>query len=77
MIVAWAIPDVPRTLRDQTKREVYLTREIIIEHEKKRSKFNRSSMPTPTPHRNGNFNENDDFVRRRKQQNGDIESTAI
>lgn len=34
MIVAWAIPDVPRKLSDRIKREDYLTREIIIEQEK-------------------------------------------
>lgn len=34
MFVAWAIPDVPRKLSDQIKREDYLTREIIIEQEK-------------------------------------------
>lgn len=34
MVVAWAIPDVPRKLSDRIKREDYLTREIIIEQEK-------------------------------------------
>lgn len=37
MIVAWAIPDVPRKLDDRIKREEYLTREIIIEHELQRA----------------------------------------
>lgn len=34
MIVAWAIPDVPRKLRDQIKREDHLIREHIISQEK-------------------------------------------
>jgi anoctamin-1 len=34
LLVDWAIPDVPRNLSDQLKREEYLTSEIIIEQEK-------------------------------------------
>lgn len=37
MVVAWAIPDVPRKLSDRLKREEYLTREIIIDHELQRA----------------------------------------
>lgn len=33
MVVQWAIPDVPRRLRDQIKREALRTSEIIIKHE--------------------------------------------
>ncbi|XP_055370961.1 anoctamin-5 isoform X4 [Condylostylus longicornis] len=34
-LVAWTIPDVPGKLRNRIKREEYLTRELIIEHEKR------------------------------------------
>lgn len=37
MVVAWAIPDVPRKLGDRIQREEYVTREIIIEHELERA----------------------------------------
>jgi anoctamin-1 len=36
LLVDWAVPDVPRSLSDQIKREEYLTSEIIIEQEKLR-----------------------------------------
>lgn len=75
MLVAWAIPDVPRKLADRIKREDYLTREIIIEQEKIRS---RASVPnTPVPqhlqnglYRNGNNDDTSDI--RRRKGNGDV-----
>lgn len=33
IIVKWCIPDVPRELRDQIRRENYVTNEIIIKQE--------------------------------------------
>ncbi|XP_044735821.1 anoctamin-1-like isoform X2 [Chrysoperla carnea] len=44
-IVEWAIPDMSRKLRDQIKREAYLTNEIIIKQEALRTKglINRQS----------------------------------
>lgn len=33
IIIQWCIPDVPSDLRDQIKREAYLTNELIIEYE--------------------------------------------
>lgn len=33
MAVQWAIPDIPRKLRDQIKREAFLTSEIILRQE--------------------------------------------
>lgn len=47
VLVAWAIPDRPRHLRDQIKRENYLTSNIIIKQEKKRlSSTNRMESET-------------------------------
>lgn len=87
MIVAWAIPDVPRKIRDQIKREEYLAREIIIREERRKMDVNtaaeRLSQVTdtePTINKNSGENiqlyplseESDNNFRRRKQ-NGDIE----
>lgn len=33
ILVKWLIPDVPRSLRDQIRREHYITNEIIIKQE--------------------------------------------
>lgn len=33
IVVRWCIPDVPATLRDQIRREAYITNEIIIHQE--------------------------------------------
>ncbi|KAJ6638053.1 Anoctamin-1 [Pseudolycoriella hygida] len=52
MIVAWAIPDVPRKLSDQIKREEYLTREIIIDHELQRAVAAREREQSPNFTRN-------------------------
>lgn len=48
MVVAWAIPDVPRKLSDRIKREEYLTREIIIEQEKQLT--NTAGPESPEKH---------------------------
>jgi anoctamin-1 len=36
--VEWMIPDVPAKLKNQIRREAYLTNEIIIRHETNRAK---------------------------------------
>lgn len=36
--VQWCIPDIPSLLKDQIKREAYLTNEIIIQHETQRAR---------------------------------------
>ncbi|RWS26122.1 anoctamin-1-like protein, partial [Leptotrombidium deliense] len=33
MILRWAIPDVPRALRQQMRQHAYLTNELIMQHE--------------------------------------------
>lgn len=33
IFVRWCIPDIPATLRDQIRREAYITNEIIIHQE--------------------------------------------
>lgn len=42
--VQWCIPDVPSILKDQIKREAYLTNEMIIQHEKDRAKLCKCSF---------------------------------
>lgn len=69
MLVAWAIPDVPRKLSDRIKREDYLTREIIIEKEKALSKTSVPNTPIAEHLQNGVYDENSEIIRRRK---GDI-----
>ncbi|XP_055711894.1 anoctamin-4 isoform X2 [Phlebotomus papatasi] len=46
MLVAWAVPDEPRHLRDRIKREEYLTREIIIEQERLKSAGGKTPVAT-------------------------------
>lgn len=65
MIVAWAIPDVPRKIRDQIKREEYLTREIIIREERRRMEDTVEGIsvtitepPTDNPSANNNTDDN-------------------
>lgn len=38
ILVRWCIPDMPRKLRDQIRREAYLTNEIIIRQEMLRAR---------------------------------------
>lgn len=40
MVVQWAIPDVPKRLKSQMKRELHRTSEIIIKHEMLHAKEN-------------------------------------
>jgi hypothetical protein len=35
--VQWLIPDIPRHVHDEMRKEAYLTNEIIIEQERKRA----------------------------------------
>jgi hypothetical protein len=37
MTVEWLIPDIPRHIHDEMRKEAYLTNEIIIEQERKRA----------------------------------------
>lgn len=55
MVVAWAIPDVPRKLSDRIKREEYLTREIIIDHELQRAAVAREREREESPNLTKNF----------------------
>lgn len=70
MLVAWAIPDVPRKLNDRIKREEYLTREIIIDHELNRAVAAREREREQSPKLTKDF----DSVFRLRKTNG--ESTA-
>lgn len=67
MVVSWAIPDVPRKLSDRIKREEYLTREIIIEHERERA----GSIREHSPANNGNS------FRRRKVNGENVANTEM
>ncbi|KAH8326175.1 hypothetical protein KR067_002897 [Drosophila pandora] len=52
ILVRWCIPDMSVELRDQIRREVYVTNEIIIEQEAHRARFERakrSSSVLQTP----------------------------
>ncbi|KAL9888568.1 anoctamin 1 isoform 2-T2 [Glossina fuscipes fuscipes] len=42
ILVRWCIPDMSVELRDQIRREVYITNEIIIEQETRRARFERA-----------------------------------
>lgn len=44
MLVAWTVPDTPRKVRDNVKREDFLTREIIIKHEKQKTLHRRTLL---------------------------------
>lgn len=67
MLVAWAIPDVPRKLSDQIKREEYLSREIIIDHELQRGVSSREQEREQSPQLTKNL----DNVFRLRKSNGD------
>lgn len=49
IIVRWAIPDMSTELRDKIRREAYITNEIIIAQEAKRSQM----MANANNQRNG------------------------
>lgn len=42
VVLQWLIPDIPSDLKDQMKREEYLTSELIIKHETKRATMKQS-----------------------------------
>ncbi|KAM8704225.1 hypothetical protein ACLKA7_008772 [Drosophila subpalustris] len=42
ILVRWCIPDMSVELRDQIRREVYITNEIIIDQEARRARFERA-----------------------------------
>lgn len=42
VVLQWLIPDIPSDLKDQIKREEYLTSELIIKHETKRATAKQS-----------------------------------
>ena len=50
MTVQWLIPDTSRRLRDQIRKEAYLTNEIIINQERRRAQALNSGQVT-----SGNF----------------------
>jgi anoctamin-1 len=43
IFVRWTIPDQAASLRDQIRREAYITNEIVIKQEAERAAFNKSS----------------------------------
>lgn len=51
ILVRWCIPDIPATLRDQIRREAYITNEIIIHQESMKVKSG-----TYTKNKTDNFN---------------------
>lgn len=75
MLVAWTVPDTPRKVRENVKREDFLTREIIIKEEnqktlKRRTLFRRQSEAdmdrSPSPVAQSTENE----VRKRRKLHG-------
>lgn len=58
MAVQWCLSGIPRKLRDQVKREAFLTEELIIKCETERAR-NRFSVDDQT------IGENNDNLRRR------------
>jgi hypothetical protein len=46
MAVQWLIPDTSRRLRDEIRKEAYLTNEIIIHQERKRAQALNSGQVT-------------------------------
>lgn len=43
LVVDWTIPDISRKLKDQIKREAYLTNDIIMKEEATRAKRRRKN----------------------------------
>lgn len=74
MLVAWAIPDVPRKLSDRIKREEYLTREIIIDHELQRVASVRDRERAHSPNAN---KQHPDNVRLRKTNGESIGNSEL
>lgn len=81
MIVAWAIPDTPRKLRDRIKREEFLTREIIIENETHRNSNGHLKVSVDDVENGNIFTEidlgggddsDDKYAFRRRRNNPDV-----
>lgn len=45
LIIDWLIPDISRKLKDEMKKEVFLTNEIIIKQERERAKEQKGKSP--------------------------------
>uniref|UniRef100_A0A8C6SSG6 Uncharacterized protein n=1 Tax=Neogobius melanostomus TaxID=47308 RepID=A0A8C6SSG6_9GOBI len=45
LVVAWIIPDVPRSLRDQLKKENMMLMEFLVDHDRQA----RARSPRPSP----------------------------
>lgn len=58
LLVRWLIPDVSSELRDQIRREAYITNEIIIKQEAKRAAAASSSSRSARPYINNQSNWN-------------------
>ncbi|XP_059484748.1 anoctamin-1 isoform X2 [Neocloeon triangulifer] len=68
ILVRWCIPDVPRTLRAQIRREAYLTNEMIIAKEAERARGDK-----PSPSRSSrSTNSLPDGLRSRQTLNGPV-----
>lgn len=54
MAVQWCLSGAPRKIRDQVKREAFLTEELIIkrEAERARNKLNVYNLPVSDQHNN-------------------------
>lgn len=74
MVVAWAIPDVPRKLSDRIKREEYLTREIIIDHELQRAATAREREREQSPNLTKHFS---DVFRLRKVNGENVANSEL
>lgn len=46
LAIDWLIPDISRKLKDEMKKETFLTNEIIIKQERERAKQQRSRSPS-------------------------------
>lgn len=51
ILVRWIIPDMSNSLRKRIRREIYITNEIIIQHEAHRAcgRFNVTNNRIPPP----------------------------
>ncbi|XP_065355056.1 anoctamin-1 isoform X1 [Calliphora vicina] len=66
ILVRWCIPDMSVELRDQIRREVYITNEIIIEQEARRARFERAKRSSSMRLQDSESNTpdaNDRFIR--------------
>ncbi|XP_055600818.1 anoctamin-1 isoform X2 [Uranotaenia lowii] len=65
ILVRWCIPDMSQELRDQIRREAYITNEIIIKQETLRARIDREAETQP------------DGVRSRKPQTNNVNENFI